>query len=63
MAHIGVEASAVSVLKRAVEYDQQSRYTSALVCYQEGIQLLLDVLKCLYRFLISPESQNLPAIA
>lgn len=45
MAHIGVEASAVSVLKRAVDYDQQSRYTSALVCYQEGIQLLLDVLK------------------
>lgn len=42
---IGIESSAVSVLKRAVEYDTQSRLTSALVCYQEGIQLLLDVIK------------------
>ncbi|XP_071775873.1 MIT domain-containing protein 1 isoform X2 [Centroberyx gerrardi] len=41
----GMEASAVSVLKRAVELDQSSRFQESLVCYQEGIQLLMDVLK------------------
>ncbi|XP_054888048.1 MIT domain-containing protein 1 [Poeciliopsis prolifica] len=43
----GVEASAVSVLKRAVELDHSGRFQECLVCYQEGIQLLLDVLKAL----------------
>ncbi|XP_034041689.1 MIT domain-containing protein 1 [Thalassophryne amazonica] len=41
----GVETSAVSVLKRAVELDQSCRFQASLVCYQEGIQLLMDVLK------------------
>ncbi|KAM8857356.1 MIT domain-containing protein 1 [Synchiropus picturatus] len=41
----GMEASAVSVLKRAVELDQSGRLQESLVCYQEGIQLLIDVLK------------------
>ncbi|XP_067264744.1 MIT domain-containing protein 1 isoform X1 [Chanodichthys erythropterus] len=41
----GMESSAISVLKRAVELDQSSRFQESLVCYQEGIQLLLDVLK------------------
>lgn len=41
----GLEASAISVLKRAVELDQSSRFQESLVCYQEGIQLLLEVLK------------------
>lgn len=41
----GVESSAVSVLKRAVQLDHCSRFQEALVCYQEGIQLLLDLLK------------------
>lgn len=41
----GMEASAISVLKRAVELDQGSRFQESLVCYQEGIQLLMDVLK------------------
>lgn len=40
-----MEASAVSVLKRAVELDQGGRFQESLVCYQEGIQLLMDVLK------------------
>lgn len=40
-----MESSAISVLKRAVELDHSSRFQEALVCYQEGIQLLLDVLK------------------
>ncbi|MEQ2198381.1 MIT domain-containing protein 1 [Xenoophorus captivus] len=43
----GMEASAVSVLKRAVELDQSGRFQDSLVCYQEGIQLLIDVLKAL----------------
>lgn len=41
----GMEASAVSVLKRAVELDQGGRFQESLVCYQEGIQLLMDVWK------------------
>lgn len=41
----GMEASAISVLKRAVELDQSGRFQESLVCYQEGIQLLIDVLK------------------
>ncbi|KAM7407181.1 hypothetical protein PAMA_003083 [Pampus argenteus] len=41
----GMETSAISVLKRAVELDQGSRFQESLVCYQEGIQLLIDVLK------------------
>uniref|UniRef100_V5HSA8 Putative mit microtubule n=1 Tax=Ixodes ricinus TaxID=34613 RepID=V5HSA8_IXORI len=41
----GYERAAVAVLTSAVEHDQASRYTSALVCYQEGIQLLMDAIK------------------
>ncbi|XP_077559303.1 MIT domain-containing protein 1-like isoform X2 [Haemaphysalis longicornis] len=41
----GIEKAAVGVLTRAVEHDNASRYTSALVCYQEGIQLLMDAIK------------------
>nr|XP_033805592.1 MIT domain-containing protein 1 isoform X2 [Geotrypetes seraphini] len=41
----GVENSAVIVLKRAVELDENSRFLEALVCYREGIDLLLQVLK------------------
>ncbi|XP_045406169.1 MIT domain-containing protein 1 isoform X2 [Lemur catta] len=37
--------TAVTVLKRAVELDSEYRYPQALVCYQEGIDLLLQVLK------------------
>ncbi|XP_045139826.1 MIT domain-containing protein 1 isoform X2 [Echinops telfairi] len=37
--------AAVTVLKRAVELDSEDRYQQALVCYQEGIDLLLQVLK------------------
>lgn len=36
---------AAAVLTRAVELDSESRYQQALVCYQEGIDLLLQVLK------------------
>ncbi|XP_031725429.1 MIT domain-containing protein 1 [Anarhichas minor] len=41
----GMETSAISVLKRAVELDHSGRFQESLVCYQEGIQLLIDVLK------------------
>ncbi|XP_028721548.1 MIT domain-containing protein 1 isoform X3 [Peromyscus leucopus] len=37
--------AAVAVLKRAVELDAESRYQQALVCYQEGIDMLLQVMK------------------
>ncbi|XP_018418748.1 PREDICTED: MIT domain-containing protein 1 isoform X2 [Nanorana parkeri] len=41
----GVENSAGVVLRRAVELDGSGRYQESLVCYQEGIDLLLQVLK------------------
>ncbi|XP_078401803.1 MIT domain-containing protein 1 isoform X5 [Cetorhinus maximus] len=41
----GMENSAVTVLKRAIELDNDSRLQDSLVCYQEGIALLLQVLK------------------
>ncbi|XP_028447385.1 MIT domain-containing protein 1 isoform X1 [Perca flavescens] len=41
----GMEASAISVLKRAVELDHSGRFQESLVCYQEGIQLLIDTMK------------------
>ncbi|XP_001639933.2 MIT domain-containing protein 1 [Nematostella vectensis] len=37
--------AAISVLKRAVELDEGKSYSEALVCYQEGIGLLLQVVK------------------
>lgn len=41
----GVESSAISVLKRAVELDVGRRYDEAMVCYREGLELLMEVLK------------------
>ena len=46
----GVLASATRVLTRAVELDTAGRYADAVVCYQEGLQLLIDVLKGLFIF-------------
>lgn len=40
-----METAAVNILKRAVEMDEKRRYTEAMVCYQEGIQLLIDSIK------------------
>ncbi|XP_069747103.1 MIT domain-containing protein 1 isoform X2 [Narcine bancroftii] len=41
----GMENSAVAVLKRAIELDKESRLQDSLVCFQEGIHLLMEVLK------------------
>ncbi|XP_005097567.1 MIT domain-containing protein 1 [Aplysia californica] len=41
----GVEASAISILKRAVELDNTKRFDESLTCYQEGVGLLMQVLK------------------
>ena len=42
----GVEASAISILKRAVELDNSKRFDESMTCYQEGVGLLMQVLKC-----------------
>lgn len=42
---MNVEGTAVSLLKRGVELDAKERYTESLICYQEGIQILVDSLK------------------
>ena len=47
----GVEASGISLLQRAVELDTSRRFTESLICYQEGIQLLLDAMKSRFNFL------------
>lgn len=36
---------AASILKRAVELELKKRYTESIVCYQEGIQILLNVVR------------------
>ncbi|XP_041358827.1 MIT domain-containing protein 1-like [Gigantopelta aegis] len=41
----GIEASAISLLKRAVELDMAKRFEEATTCYQEGLHLLMEVLK------------------
>ena len=41
----GVESSAISILKRAVELDNSRRFDESLTCYQEGVGLLMQVLK------------------
>ena len=38
-------AIAISILTRAVTLDTEHRYTESLVCYQEGIQILMQVLR------------------
>uniref|UniRef100_A0A1B6EP20 MIT domain-containing protein n=1 Tax=Cuerna arida TaxID=1464854 RepID=A0A1B6EP20_9HEMI len=40
-----METAALSLLKRAVEMDEKKRYTEALVCYQEGIQMLINCMR------------------
>ena len=37
--------AAIKVLKRAVELDEEKSFSEALVCYQEGMELLMSVLK------------------
>ena len=39
------ESGAISLLKRAVELDGKKQWTSALVCYKEGLQMLMEVKK------------------
>ena len=39
------EGAAISLLTRAVELDQKKRYTEALVCYKEGMAIIMEVLK------------------
>lgn len=39
------EKAAASVLTRAVELDGSKRFTEALVCYQEGLALLMEAVK------------------
>ena len=39
------EAAAISLLKRAVELDTKKRNTEALLCYKEGLQIFMEVLK------------------
>lgn len=34
-----------NILIRAVELDDKKQYTESLVCYQEGLQLLVESLK------------------
>ncbi|KAH9496053.1 MIT domain-containing protein 1 [Bulinus truncatus] len=41
----GTETSAIDLLKRAVDLDTNKRYEESLTCYQEGVGLLMKVLK------------------
>jgi hypothetical protein len=50
MTDAGIETAAVAVIRSGVDLDNKKRYTEALVCYREGIQLLLNLLKGLLAF-------------
>ena len=45
------ESGAISLLKRAVELDGKKQWTSALVCYKEGLQMLMEVKKFIKAFM------------
>lgn len=45
-----IETAAIKILTRGVEMDTKKRYTEALVCYQEGLQILVDKMKGLFIF-------------
>jgi hypothetical protein len=45
MTDAGIEAAAVSVLQNGVDLDNKKRYTEALVCYREGLELLFNLMK------------------
>jgi len=47
------ECAAISLLKRAVELDTKKRKTEALVCYKEGLQLFMEVIRGEWKKLIS----------
>lgn len=36
---------ATTILTRAVNLDTSGRYTEAMICYQEGLHLLLETIK------------------
>lgn len=40
-----LESAAASILQRAVTLDKNGRLTESLVCYQEGLQILVDYIK------------------
>jgi hypothetical protein len=40
-----MESVAASIIQRAVEKDKKAQYTTALVLYQEGLQILIDSMK------------------
>ncbi|XP_067948636.1 MIT domain-containing protein 1-like [Watersipora subatra] len=41
MSH-GLEVAGINLVKRAIELDSAKRYTESLICYQEGLQLLMQ---------------------
>ncbi len=44
------DESGIHLIKRAIELDTNKRYADALVCYREGIELLMDSIKLLCQF-------------
>lgn len=40
-----MEDAAATILQRGVALDTKKRYTEALICYQEGIQILINKIK------------------
>lgn len=42
---MNIDSTAINILKRGVDLDTKKRYTEALICYQEGLQILVDKMK------------------
>lgn len=45
MASSSSDLAGVQLIKRAIEHDTNKRYADALVCYSEGIEILIGSMK------------------
>lgn len=50
---------AVKIITRGVQLDEKERYTEALICYQEGLQILVNMIKGLFVIFYLPNLHNL----
>lgn len=41
----GSDSASIHLIKKAIEFDTNKRYADALVCYREGVELLLQEFK------------------
>lgn len=43
------DLAGIHLIKRAIDLDSSKRYADALVCYREGIEVLIETLKSIIK--------------